>query len=193
MRTLVDDVCSQFGSAWNARPGIQQLPVELLCSVFQSLDLAHRVRATHVCRAWRAAGLQDRALWADISVGNRNVAQFVAMSSVLLSRSHTAPFRLAWPRTFEAFYAARVSMETWNEYSNNLSRMAGFDGPLKYASAIGLLGQPAPALEAFSVSDRATAVILVPPYWGGTGTPRLRSMQLPGFFSSARSARRSSL
>ncbi|KZV80078.1 hypothetical protein EXIGLDRAFT_845888 [Exidia glandulosa HHB12029] len=46
---------------------VSTLPAELLCRVFEFLDLADRVTATHVCRQWRSTSLAaPAALWCDV-------------------------------------------------------------------------------------------------------------------------------
>ncbi|KAJ7447543.1 hypothetical protein B0H11DRAFT_2082584 [Mycena galericulata] len=71
---------------------IHTFPPELLTQIFQITEIstvatyANAVILSHVCRQWRAAAIQDSALWLRIGVRSRDV-QHLAFLSCLLQRS----------------------------------------------------------------------------------------------------------
>ncbi|KAF4606057.1 hypothetical protein EYR38_000102 [Pleurotus pulmonarius] len=145
----------------------RKIPTELLAAIFGALDCnashsyyRHWIVATHVCRTWRNAALNDPTLWADFTFLPRKWIPEV------LARSKTALLRVRHrdPQGAEltSFFDYIV------EHPERIKRLE-----IERGAFVNRLTKPAPCLEYLSVD---TEVPFPPDFLGGVA-PRLRTVR----------------
>ncbi|KZV97185.1 hypothetical protein EXIGLDRAFT_731455 [Exidia glandulosa HHB12029] len=143
---VVDSSAATFCSALNDHVPVWRLPSELLCSVFEHLDLHGRISSSHVCRTWRAVSLAAPAqLWSSIASSRPNVLE------VRLARAGTAPLHLRLGADDETIADISALLKLYWHRIHTLYINCSDCGNDAFEETISsLVCQPAPQLKAFT-------------------------------------------
>ncbi|EJD39788.1 hypothetical protein AURDEDRAFT_153752 [Auricularia subglabra TFB-10046 SS5] len=166
MDAAISTVRESMNGFNNANP-INRMPAEILVACFVGLPFLDRIRASHVCRAWRAAALACPELWSDIAMGYMSkVPELLNMALPRLGADAVSvdlSVHAIDPGEIEAVDAA---LEPYMLRLRRVSWMA------KEESAVWTL--PAPRLE---ILDCFFDLMLTPNFLGGKAN-RLRSLRV---------------
>ncbi|EJD32844.1 hypothetical protein AURDEDRAFT_178058 [Auricularia subglabra TFB-10046 SS5] len=155
---------ARAGREWNARRGVNRVPLELVGLICSHMTLEERERASHMCANWRSAVVSNPALWNVID--DRHATEHGLPR--FLERSASTPVSL----TCLAFESD--AMAYWVE--NHLKHIRRLTvGVLSHTHANIILRSPAPILEVFTL--RCPGCILPSDVFGGRST-RLTDLHL---------------
>ncbi|KZV97984.1 hypothetical protein EXIGLDRAFT_763855 [Exidia glandulosa HHB12029] len=168
------------------------LPLELFCRILDLLPTRDLVRASLVCRRWRAIALNTPTLWTHVAIivdyKRKREDLWAPALDVLLSRSCGLPLSLflwvidtAEPGTIPAAESAVAMLIKMHLHRiRSLYLMIPGSEPHSYWYWDDVLRSPAPALERFSLASLEDNVTYLGESFLGCCSPRLHELHLEG-------------